>query len=420
MRLITALGAFFVIAVAVAACGSSTSVSRSDVANIAGNPISKQAFNHWMYVAEKGNSVESGGPVIVPTDPPQFTSCIAQIRKQIPTYAKTPAATLKADCKELFTNLDSEVLDFLIKAYWYQGTAYTDKIKVTAAELTKAFKTAQKQTFPTTAQYTAFLAETGETKQDIDFRLRVNTVFQKLIAKDIPRISKATIQKYYTAHASQFGTPETRDVKIIQTTSEASIQKAQAAVKSGQSWAAVAKQYSTNTATKDTGGVVSNLQSGQEEAAVSKVIFAAPLNKLEGPIKGTFGYYLVEVTSVNPAKTTALSKASPEIKTLLTQQYDTAAQTKINAAVKKQWGSRTKCAAVYSMADCAGYKAPATTTTPATATPTTAASSTGADTATTPAATTTAPSATATDAPSTATAPSTTTTSTAASTTTTG
>ena len=380
--MITALSALVVTAIVVAACGSSSSVSSSDVANVAGNPISKQAFNHWMYVAEKGNSVESGGPVIVPTDPPNFTSCIAQIRQQIPTYAKTSATTLKADCKELFTNLDSEVLDFLIKAYWYQGTAYKDGLKVTAAELTKAFKTAQKQTFPTNAEYTAFLAETGETKEDIDFRLRVNTVFQKLIAKQVPKITSATISKYYAAHASEFGTPETRDVKIIQTTTKANIDKALAAVKSGQSWASVAKQYSTNTATKNTGGVVKNLQSTQEEQAVSKVIFAAPVNQLEGPVKGTFGYYLVEVTSIKAATKTPLSKATTQIKSLLTQQDDTAAQTKINAAVKKQWGSQTKCAAVYSMDDCAGYVAPKTTTTAASTTPTTADTGTTAATAT--------------------------------------
>ena len=299
IRTITALCALVLTAILVGACGSSSSVSSSDVANVAGNPISKQAFNHWMYVAEKGNSVESGSAVIVPTDPPNFTGCIAQIRKQIATYAKTPAATLKADCKELFTNLDSEVLDFLIKAYWYQGTAYTDKIKITAAELTKAFTAAKKQTFPTTAQYKAFLSETGETRQDIDFRLRVNTVFQKLIAKRVPKITTAAVQKYYTAHATEFGTPETRTIKIIQTTSQANIAKAEAAVKSGTSWASVAKQYSTNTATKSTGGVQSNVQSGQLEAAVSKVVFSAPVNALKGPIKGTFGYYLIEVESLD-------------------------------------------------------------------------------------------------------------------------
>jgi foldase protein PrsA len=393
MRMITALGAFFVVGIVVAACGSSSSVPAGDVAVVAGNPISTQAFNHWMYVADKGNALEQGSPVIVPTDPPNFTGCIAQIRSQIPTYAKTPAATLKADCKELFTSLDATVMDFLVKAYWYQGTAYKDGIKVTAKELTAAFKTAQQQEFPTTAEYNDFLEETGETRQDIDFRLRVNTVFQKLIAKHVPKLTPALISKYYNAHLSSFSTPESRNVEIIQTadtsTGKRQIAAAEAALKSGESWATVAKKYSTNAATKSTGGVLKDLTSEQEEAAVSKVIFAAPVNQLKGPVKGTFGYYLVEVQKINPATKTSLTAATKQIKSTLTTQYDNTAETTINAAAKKQWGSETRCKALYSMADCAGYVAPKTTTTAAATTPAAAATATsGAATSTVATATT--------------------------------
>ena len=398
----TALGAFFVVAIVVAGCGSSSSVSSSDVANIAGNPISKQAFNHWMYVAEKGNSVEDGGPVIVPTDPPNFTGCIAQIRAQIPTYKTTAAATLKSDCKELFTNLNAEVLDFLVKAYWYQGTAYKDGIKLTAKQLAAAYNTAAKQAFPTAAEKKEYLTETGQTNADLQFRLRVQTIFQKLLAKQVKKVTPAQIKAYYNSHLSTYGTPATRSIKLIETNSESTIDQAKSAVDSGQSWASVAKKYSTNTATKSTGGTVANVESGQYEAAVNKVIFAAPLNKLEGPIKGTFGYYLVEVTKITPATQQPLSKVSSEIKTTLTNSLDETAETKINAAEKKQWGAQTKCAAAYSMTDCAGYVAPKTTTTAAAATPTTADTATqtvatatstvttaGTETATTPSTTTT-------------------------------
>ena len=367
MRMFAALGAFFVVAISVAACGSSSGVPGSDVAVVAGNPISKQAFAHWMYVADKGNASQTGGPVIVPTDPPNFNGCIKQVRAQIPTYAKTPAATLRTDCKQLFTSLSSQVMDFLIKAYWYQGTAYKDGIKVTQAQIDKAFKTAQKSTFPTTAQYKAFLAETGETVQDIYFRLRVNSVYQKLLSRHSPKITTAAEQKYYAAHSSEFGTPASRDVKLIQTSSKTAIDAALAALKSGQSWAAVAKRYSTNTATKDSGGVIKNLQENQEEAAVNKVIFSAPLNKLEGPIHGTFGYYLVEVTKTTAAVTSPFSKVQTEIKQLLTSQYQSGAATAVNKAAKSQWGGSTKCAAAYAMSDCAGYVAPKTTSAATTA-----------------------------------------------------
>ena len=82
-RSILALGAFFVLAVAVAACGSN--VPGDSVADVAGNPVTTQAFNHWMYVAAKGNAAQSGpgAPVVVPTDPPAFKGCIAQASKLV-------------------------------------------------------------------------------------------------------------------------------------------------------------------------------------------------------------------------------------------------------------------------------------------------------------------------------------------------
>ena len=83
-RSILALGAFFVLAAAVAGCGSGE--PGNSVADVAGNPITTQAFNHWMYVAAKSQAAQSpGSPVIVANDPPKFTKCVAQVRKQVPS-----------------------------------------------------------------------------------------------------------------------------------------------------------------------------------------------------------------------------------------------------------------------------------------------------------------------------------------------
>src|SRR5260370_29330581 len=114
IRRFAALGAFFVVAVAVAACGSG--VPGNSVADVAGNPITTRAFDHWLYVAAKSQAAQSpGSPVIVPNDPPNFSHCIAQVRAQIPTLAKSTDKTLRSDCKQLFTSLSSQVMDFLIK-----------------------------------------------------------------------------------------------------------------------------------------------------------------------------------------------------------------------------------------------------------------------------------------------------------------
>src|SRR5947209_12629393 len=101
IRTIPALGAFFVLAIAIAVAGCGSAVPGNSVADVAGNPITTQAFNHWMYVAAKSQAAQSPGqPVIVPNDPPDFKQCIANVKKQIPQLAKTPAKQLKTDCNQ--------------------------------------------------------------------------------------------------------------------------------------------------------------------------------------------------------------------------------------------------------------------------------------------------------------------------------
>ena len=361
-RSILALGAFFVFAIAVAGCGSS--VPGDSVADVAGNPITTQAFNHWMYVAAKSQAAEQPGqPVIVPNDPPDFTKCIADVRKAIPSLAKTKAATLKTACQQQFTSLASSVMDFLITAYWYQADAHKLGVNVTPAEVQNAFNTAKKQTFPTAAGFNNFLTETGQTLADITYRFKINTIVQKLVAKHTKPVTQAEIVAYYNNHPTQFGTQESRNMRIVLTGTAAQADAAKKALQSGQSWAAVAKKYSTDPTTKNSGGLLTGVTQGQQDAALTKAAFAAPANTLIGPVKGQFGYYIVEVTGITPATHKSLAEATSQIRQQLTTQQSQAAQTTVANQAKKDWLSQTTCRSEYAMADCKGYKAPKTATT---------------------------------------------------------
>ena len=259
LRSILALGAFFVvITAAVAGCGSSsTGVPSDSVAVVAGNPITTKAFKHWMYVAAVQSQASQGAsaPVIIP-DPPNYTKCMAIARKDIPGLSKTPAKTLKTDCGQLFTTLSGQVMDFLIKAYWYQAEAHRLGIKVTDAQVQAALNTAKKAQFSTPAQFQTFLKTSGQTLQDILFRVRVNQIFQKLTAKHPKTVSTAAIAAYYASHKTQFGSPQTRNMQIILTKTLAQANAAKAAIQRGQAWKVVAKKYSIDPS-KNTGGVLS-------------------------------------------------------------------------------------------------------------------------------------------------------------------
>ncbi len=361
-RTILALGAFFVLAAAVAGCGSGT--PGNSVADVAGNPITTQAFNHWMYVAAKSQAAQSPGqPVIVPNDPPNFKKCIAQARQEIPQLAKTSAKTLRTDCQQLFTSLSSQVMDFLIKAYWYQADANKLGVKVTDAEVQKAFTTAKNQQFPNGKGFSNFLSQTGQTQQDVVYRFRINTIVQKLVARHNTKVTQADIQNYYNKHSSQFGTQESRNIRVVLAKTQADAQAAKTALSKGQSWATVAKKYSTDASTKNSGGLLNGVTKQQADPALASVAFTAPVNKLMGPIKGQFGYYVFEVIHVTPATHQTLAQATSLIRQQLTSQQQQSAQTAVDNRAKKDWLSKTTCRKAYAMADCKGYKAPKTSTT---------------------------------------------------------
>jgi parvulin-like peptidyl-prolyl isomerase len=366
-RLILALGAFFAVAVTLAACGSD--VPGNSVAVVAGNPISADAFNHWMYVDAKGSSQGSPTPVIVPNDPPQFNKCISDARKAIPQLAKESTSQLRSQCSALFTQLSSQVLDFLIKSYWYQADAAKLHIKVSDSQVQQQFNQEKAQAYPTEAGFQSFLTQSGQTVQDILYRVRLNLIYTQLLNRATKKVSPAEISTYYFLHKSSFGTPESRNIRIVLAKTLADAQAAKAALDSGQSWNAVAKQYSTDASTKNKGGLLTGVTKGQQDVALDNAAFAAPRGKVLGPIKGgplVSGYYVFEVTSVKSATQQSLTQATAQIQSLLSQEAQTSAQSAVDAQAKKNWLSQTSCRQYYAMADCHGYKAPSSSSTTST------------------------------------------------------
>jgi len=359
-RYALALSAFFVLGLAVAACGSD--VPGNAVADVAGNPITLRAYDHWMYVAEKGNAAQSpGAPVIVPDDPPGFANCIAQARRQIPSLRKTSTKTLRADCQQLFASLNSQVMSFLITSYWYQLEANRLHIKLTPAQVMAMFRQQRKQAFPTLAGYRSFLAQTGQTQADVLFRVRIEALLTRLEALHKPKVTAAAIAAYYHSHASQFGSPQTRDIQFVLTKSSAQALSAKRALAGGQSWCTVAKRYSIDAATKNSCGRLPGVTYGQEVRTFNNAVFSAPKGRLEGPIHTTFGYYVFEVTSITPATHESLAAATPTIRSILQSQASSSAASAVNQLASRTWKSQTHCRATYAISDCAGYTPPKAT-----------------------------------------------------------
>ncbi|MGC2375536.1 MAG: peptidyl-prolyl cis-trans isomerase [Solirubrobacteraceae bacterium] len=394
---IAALGAVFITAVTLTACGGG--IPGDAVVSVNGNAISNATFNHWMGVAANSSSASAAAagktaPKAVVPDPPTYKACIAHLEATAPKpakgQAKPTAATLKTQCEQQYTALKQQVLGYLISADWVIGEASDQGIKVTDKEVTKQFNQIKNQQFPKEADFQKFLASTGYTVSDVLLRVKLDLLSRKVqqkVSKDAgKKPSQQEIAAYYQQHKSQYGQPERRNILIILTKTLAQAEAAKKEVESGKSFASVAKKSSIDPVSKTAGGSLPGVVKGQEEKALDEAVFKAQLNVLGGPIKTPFGYYIYEVKKTLPASQQALSTVQSSIQQQITAQKSQKALSEFVKNFRKKWTARTECRSQYLVQDCKGYKAPKTSALPSTPVPQT---NTPAQTTTAPTTTTT-------------------------------
>jgi foldase protein PrsA len=376
-RSLTAIALAGLMVAVLAACGGS-SIPGDSVARVKDTSIKKDSFNHWLDVAALSSASQSDPaataagkrPNVAIPDPPDFTKCVAAAKKAAPKPAKgqpkTSDATYKSQCKQQYASLRDQVMQFLISASWINQEASDLKIKLTDAEVKKQFDTTKKQSFPKDSDYQNFLKSSGMTEADLLFRVRLDSLSNKLrtqVTKGKDKVTPAQISAYYDKNKSKFASAEKRDIRLVLTKTKAQADKAKAALVSGQSFSSVAKKYSIDQSSKANGGKLAGVSKGQQEAALDTAIFAAKKGKLTGPVKTQFGYYVFQVSAITAASQQTLAQATPTIKSLLASQGQ---QKALDAFVKdfqKKWKDQTNCRDGYKVPDCKnGPKATSTST----------------------------------------------------------
>ncbi|RLD32635.1 MAG: peptidylprolyl isomerase [Bacteroidetes bacterium] len=67
-------------------------------------------------------------------------------------------------------------------------------------------------------------------------------------------------------------------------------------IENGEDFAEIARKYSTCPSGRN-GGDLGEFGPGMMVREFDEVVFSAPLNEVQGPVKTQFGYHLLEVTS---------------------------------------------------------------------------------------------------------------------------
>ncbi|HEX4467786.1 MAG TPA: peptidyl-prolyl cis-trans isomerase [Solirubrobacteraceae bacterium] len=372
IRFVTALGAVFFAVFALAACGGG--IPGDSVVKVGGTAIKKTTFDHWLRVALVSNV--SGTKKVVVPEPPEYKACIAQqAETEKSTKGAKPKTTaqLKKQCAETYKSLQQEVLGFLISSQWVLGEADSLGIHVSDAEVKKQFNKIKTQQFPKASDFEKFLKTSGQTVSDLLLRVKLNVLSGKIqtkVTKGKSTVTEAQVAKYYNENKSRYGTPEKRAVDIILTKTEATANGAKQEVESGKSFASVAKAKSIDPTSKAKGGLLPEVIKGEEQKALDAAIFSASANKLSGPVKTPFGFYVFEVKKISAGSQQTLAQSKAAIKAQLSSTSSQKALSEFVKNFKKKWTAKTDCRSEFVVTDCKQYKAPKTTKTTGTTTTT--------------------------------------------------
>jgi foldase protein PrsA len=343
-------------AVAATGCGGDD-VPSDAVAKVGNTVITKQQFDHW-YASAAQSQAQQGGAA-VPPDPPNYTKCVAALKKAQPKPAKgaTPPtdSALKKQCKQSYDQLKQQVMQFLIQSQWVQQEAADQDVKVSSKEVQTLFADQKKQAFPKEKDYQNFLRKSGATEQDILFRIKLDALQNKLTAKiqkDQEKITDEDIEEYYDKNKKRFAQPEKRDLNVVLTKTEAKAEQAKQQLDDGASFATVAKQYSIDQASKANGGKLPDVPKGQQEKALDEAVFKAKKGEIEGPVKTQFGWYVFEVTGETPASQQELKDTKETIRGLLKSEREQKSLQTFIEDFREDFKGKTKCREEFVVAEC--------------------------------------------------------------------
>jgi parvulin-like peptidyl-prolyl isomerase len=256
----------------------------------------------------------------------------------------------------------------LLDAIWIQGEGEEMGIEVTPKQIETELEQIKQQNFKTDGAFEKFLEESHFNREDVDKRVRLqilSTKIQQKLTEGAAPASDSEVEDYYNeAKSEQFTQPTSRDIRMIINADPKKVEEAKAALEkddSDKNWKAVAKKFSEDPFTRTTGGLQAGVteESGRFPVAVEEAMFAAPLLKIEGPIKDKENTYIFAVQKETKEKVQTLKEVKAQISSQLTQQAQQESFSEFVSAYQSKWTSRTFCADGFQVEGrCANYSNP--------------------------------------------------------------
>jgi peptidyl-prolyl cis-trans isomerase D len=132
-------------------------------------------------------------------------------------------------------------------------------------------------------------------------------------AKIPVQITDADYQHAYKQREETYRVPEQVDVRHILVKTKEEADKIKKELDAGGKFEALAKKYSQDPGSKDTGGLYSGVERGKMVPEFDAAAFSLPIGKVSDPVKTSFGYHILRVDAHHQPRVKPLNEVKPEL-----------------------------------------------------------------------------------------------------------
>jgi len=191
----------------------------------------------------------------------------------------------------------------------------------------------REQVQPTDEEIAAYYEEHKDSYQT-EPRIKLKYLTFQPDAAAAPEVTDAAVEEYYRNNLAAFSEPERRRARhiLIETKSSDTpeelaakrdrIAEILAKARSGEDFASLAVQYSEGPSAPQ-GGDLGMVAPGQMVPAFDAALFAMQEGTISDPVQTQFGFHIIKIEEIVPARTRELSEAREEIVARLRQRRET-------------------------------------------------------------------------------------------------
>ncbi|WP_066058864.1 peptidylprolyl isomerase [Robertmurraya korlensis] len=217
--------------------------------------------------------------------------------------------------QSLLDQYGADALDVLITNKLIELEADKQKVAVTEEEIEEELAALAESYGGETALEEAVVAS-GMTMNDVRDDIVNYLKTEKLLEPRI-EITDEELQTYFDENKDTYATAEQVQASHILVADEATANEVKSKLDAGGDFSELAKEYSTDTTTAESGGDLGYFSSGDMVAEFEETAFALGVNEISTPVKTEYGYHIIKVVDHQEAKEANFEDSKEEIKDTL-------------------------------------------------------------------------------------------------------